>query len=137
MGAKIRPVTPGQRFGRGTVSTPDAGRNQLGAVLVQLLCDCGARYLTRRNSLWRGVVKSCGCLLRQNLAGGVARGESCHTAVLTEADVHEIRRLYQSTAHLSARDPGCWTCRRLAAKFGASPQAIRRVVRRATWRHVI
>jgi hypothetical protein len=131
-----RPVTPGQRFGRGTVTTPDAGRDYRSAVLVRLLCECGTEYLAARYLLWRGTIKSCGCLSRQNLAEGRPRGGSCPAAKLTEADVREMRRLYQSTRHLPQADPARWSYPRLAAKFGVRVGAVKRAVRRVTWRHV-
>jgi hypothetical protein len=136
MPGNMRRVAAGQRFGRGTVTTPDAGRDYHNAVQVRLLCDCGTEYLALRARLWRGVVKSCGCLSRQNLAEGRSRGASHHSAKLTEADVREIRRLYRSTAHLRHRDPARWSYPRLAAKFGVHVNTVKRAGRRATWRHV-
>lgn len=55
-------VEIGQRFGVGVVVEPNVGRNERGHVLVQLRCDSGILHLTRREALWAGRFKACGCL---------------------------------------------------------------------------
>jgi hypothetical protein len=59
-------VTAGQRFGRGTVTDPEAGRARGGrARCARLRCDCGTEYEARLTDLLRGVIRSCGCLHRE------------------------------------------------------------------------
>lgn len=57
-----KPVEVGQRFSRGVVLVPDAGRNQFRSPLTTLRCDCGTEYTTARKNLWSSGTKSCGCL---------------------------------------------------------------------------
>jgi hypothetical protein len=54
-------VQAGQRFGVGVVVNPDAGRNERGHVLVSLQCDSGNVHVERREGLWAGRFKVCGC----------------------------------------------------------------------------
>lgn len=51
-------VTPGQRFGNGTVLAELHGRHRP----VRLLCDCGTEYTARLGNLTSRNTKSCGCL---------------------------------------------------------------------------
>jgi hypothetical protein len=53
-------------------------------------------------------------------------GERCHAAVLTEADVRDIR------ARSEAGEKGC----AIAAAYGVSQMCVSQVIRRKTWRHV-
>lgn len=55
------------------------------------------------------------------------KGEAHFKALLTEADVLEIRRLYPERA---------WTRYRLADRYGVSPHTISQVVGRQTWKHI-
>lgn len=57
------------------------------------------------------------------------RGEKSPTAKLTEADVREIRSLFDQMPRYGA-------ARELSAKFGVSPQMISLIVNRKSWKHV-
>jgi hypothetical protein len=63
-------VTPGQRFGRGTVIDPEI-RVPLGKQTDQtgrgarLLCDCGTEYMALIKHLTNGSITSCGCAHRE------------------------------------------------------------------------
>jgi len=59
-------------------------------------------------------------------AGGVARGERQHLSKLTEADVIQIRNMY---------DTGLGS-RKIGATFGISPQTAWLIKTRKTWAHV-
>jgi len=58
----------------------------------------------------------------------VARGECCGNAVLTEADVREMRSRHATLGHGS---------RKLSKAFGVSRATAQAVINRKTWRHVI
>jgi hypothetical protein len=61
-GCARRPaVRAGQRFGRGVVTDPDAGRNAHGHRLARLRCDCGTAYEAAISALRAGKSTSCGC----------------------------------------------------------------------------
>lgn len=65
MGKALTPPADGTRFGRGTVICTGircGKRMLLGAVM---LCDCGQHYSATLAHLRAGLVKSCGCLLRE------------------------------------------------------------------------
>lgn len=55
------------------------------------------------------------------------RGEDCHTAVLTEEKVREIRKLYAE---------GKLSLKRLAQQFGVTDGTIYQIVSKKTWKHV-
>lgn len=56
-------ITPGDRYGRGTViGEARVGGRYRGA---RMQCDCGAQYVTRVTDLVRGTCQSCGCLRRE------------------------------------------------------------------------
>jgi len=57
----------------------------------------------------------------------MACGERNGSAVLTEDNVREIRRLYAGQG---------WTLQSLAERFGVVKGTINFIVRRKTWRHV-
>lgn len=57
---------------------------------------------------------------------GAPRGEACRSARLTVASVLLIRERHASGGSAAA----------LAAEFGVTPQAVRKVVLRRSWRHV-
>jgi hypothetical protein len=56
----------------------------------------------------------------------VVRGDDHHTAVLAEADVPEIRRLYRAGV----------ACPEIAERFGVAEETIRHVLIGRTWSHV-
>src|SRR5208337_574300 len=58
----------GQKYGRLLVKK--LSRRHDKAVYWDCLCDCGKRATVRSNDLRKGHIKSCGCLLKENLAGG-------------------------------------------------------------------
>lgn len=53
----------GKRFGRLTVKVL-IGKDRHRNLLWSCKCDCGGQTITRTNSLNMGLVKSCGCLVR-------------------------------------------------------------------------
>jgi hypothetical protein len=55
----------GRIFTRLTVEGPTGRRTPTGSALWACLCACGNRKEVSTNSLMRGKVKSCGCLLRK------------------------------------------------------------------------
>lgn len=61
------------------------------------------------------------------LQGKSIRGESHHRAKLTEAMVHEVRRLHAE---------GVGGCRTLARRFGVTKHTVQSIVLRETWKHV-
>ncbi len=60
----------GRTFDRLTVKGPTGRRNRSGSAIWSCLCVCGATKEACSNALMRGKVKSCGCLLRENLRKG-------------------------------------------------------------------
>jgi len=62
-----QPHLEGQQFGRLLV-VEEAGRDHRNAVLWRCVCSCGNEKLVISTHLLRGVVRSCGCLHRENLA---------------------------------------------------------------------
>jgi hypothetical protein len=60
--------------------------------------------------------------------GRVPRGEGSNLAKLSENDVREIRRLYESGTLRNAE---------LSAKFGIAERSVYHIVRRKTWAHVV
>ena len=77
MGAPKLFVQPGQRFGRGTVTDPEAGYGSRGHRQASLICDCGTEYAANLSSLVSGTARSCGCLAREMAAERMrARGLS-------------------------------------------------------------
>jgi hypothetical protein len=56
------PVKAGQRYGKGVVTDPDAGRHSSGHRLVSLRCDCGNTYTITYSQCLGGGTRSCGCL---------------------------------------------------------------------------
>jgi hypothetical protein len=107
-----RPVEVGQRFGRGVVLVPDAGRsNKSGNVVVTMQCDCSNEYTAARADLWTGRVQSCGCLRAELLATGLhGRGEAhplWKGAAASYSTLHaRLRRLLGSATHCSVWDCG-------------------------------
>lgn len=61
-------IDEGDRFGRLTVTEPDAGRNRHHKRLVRVRCDCGTVKVLALNHLRSGVITSCGCW-RQEVGG--------------------------------------------------------------------
>jgi len=57
------------------------------------------------------------------------RGERCHSAKLTEAQVREAREEFENDKTLACRE-------RLAEEFGVALVTVNKVVYRMTWRHV-
>lgn len=53
-----------KRFGR-LVAIKPTGQKKWGVSLWSCTCDCGKEHVAAINSLKRGLVKSCGCLLRE------------------------------------------------------------------------
>jgi len=112
---------------------PSSGRLTLIEVIrkdnhryVRARCSCPAATVVEvSGSNWlSGNSKSCGCL----------RTESARTrAKLDQEKADEIRRLHASTAHLSQRDPGKWTGRKLAEKFGVSTAHVSQVLKGKLW----
>jgi hypothetical protein len=68
--------------------------------------------------------------------GTGSRGEKHGQAKASEADVIEMRRLWESTKHLGRFDAARWSLPRLSAKFGLSIPAIHKIVKGETWAHV-
>lgn len=68
--------------------------------------------------------------------GTLLRGERNGFAKLTEADVSEIRALYESTRHLPLHHPDRWTLEMLAERHSCSLSRVSRVVRRESWTHL-
>ena len=67
---------------------------------------------------------------------GPTRGEAVHGAVLTEADIREIRRLHDSERD-APRYGRTWTEKALATRFGTTQENIGCIVRRDTWKWVV
>jgi hypothetical protein len=120
MNRQQRPVTVGQRFGRGSVLVPDAGRSN-SFVMVGLICDCGTVYITRRKDLWAGQTLSCGC----RRCRPDNRGQRHGKAKLTDDDIRRIRS-----------NPGRLPQTALAAEFGVGQSRISDIVNKRAWRHV-
>jgi hypothetical protein len=114
------PVTVGQRFGRGSVLVPDAGRSRR-FVMVCLICDCGSLCTTRRKDLQAGLTLSCGC----RRARPDNRGQRHGRAKLTSDDVQAIRS-----------NPGQLPQAQLAAQYGVRQSRISEIVRDQAWRHL-
>src|SRR3954454_12334770 len=53
----LRPLEPGQKFGRLTLVARVAARN----LRWECLCECGSRHLVYAGNLRSGRVSSCGC----------------------------------------------------------------------------
>ena len=65
MGAKLD--LTGQRFGRLVAISP-AGKNDYGANLWRLACDCGGEKVAVTGRLRKGECMSCGCLAQESRA---------------------------------------------------------------------
>jgi len=63
-------------------------------------------------------------------------GERNGNVKLTEADVIEIRRLWESTRYLGRWHPDRWTQRKIGDKYGVSPSIIGRIISGKNWKHV-
>jgi hypothetical protein len=62
-------IMPGERFGKLTV-IQEIGKNEIGSIMYEVLCDCGNASLAAGSSLRKGERTSCGCnVIRQNLLG--------------------------------------------------------------------
>lgn len=55
----------GKRFGRLIILNKTNIKNKFGYIQYDCICDCGNHLLASRNSLIRGLIKSCGCLHSQ------------------------------------------------------------------------
>ena len=78
------------------------------------------------------------CHGKLDVFGG--KGSARWQAKLNEAQIIEIRALYESTRNLGPMTniphPDRWTCKRLAEKFGVKDGAIEAIIGGQTWRHV-
>ncbi|MGH3406413.1 MAG: hypothetical protein ACRDRJ_28520 [Streptosporangiaceae bacterium] len=63
-------------------------------------------------------------------------GERNGMAKLAEADVIEIRRLYESTLDLGRYHPERWTLQRLADEYGVDRCTIHDALQGKTWKHL-
>lgn len=57
----------GQRFGRLTVIERVPNTSKYKCVKLRCLCDCGNERIVDRDSLVRGLTRSCGCLRRESM----------------------------------------------------------------------
>lgn len=57
----------GQKFGRLTAIEPTTARGRGRHVFWRCVCDCGGSKAVSAGHLRKGVVRSCGCLLREHL----------------------------------------------------------------------
>ena len=69
------------------------------------------------------------------LKGRRAKGEAVNTAKLTEAQVREIRRLYEPAA-VRGQHLGRTSNREIARRYGVSDAMISYILRGTSWRHV-
>lgn len=72
-------ISAGERYGRLLVL--EAGYYKGRSCAVKCICDCGKEIITTAANLKRGIVKSCGCLGRENArrvvtTHGLSRGKS-------------------------------------------------------------
>lgn len=72
MDKRIKDIT-GQRFGRLIVLEHCEERRSYRSSMWKTQCDCGANKLFTRASLVQAGVKSCGCLMRENVAAASRR----------------------------------------------------------------
>jgi len=63
-------------------------------------------------------------------------GERNANATLTEADVIEIPRLWESTRHLGRWHPDRWTQHKIGDKYGVGRSIIGRIILGKNWKHL-
>ena len=95
--------------------------------------DDGTQCNWADNLEWGTAAKNLGDDKRRDGTLGMARGERNGQSKLTAADVREIQRLWQSTAHLSRVHPDRWNQYKLAEEFGLSQSGISEIVRGVRW----
>ena len=61
-----------QRFGRLTAIS-STGEKKWGVFLWHCMCDCGGTHIAAVNSLIAGLVRSCGCLLKETASNNAMR----------------------------------------------------------------
>jgi hypothetical protein len=71
------PLQPGQIFHRLTV-VDYAGRNASGHRICEVRCVCGTTKILRETAVKRGDIKSCGCLIVEELQHRLERGDRPH-----------------------------------------------------------
>lgn len=54
-----------KKFGRLTLLEP-IGKDELNFILWKCKCDCGKEHVTRGSYVSRGMIRSCGCLRKEN-----------------------------------------------------------------------
>lgn len=84
--------------------------------------DCGAKYRTIENY----VNPKPGPEKGMPRPGNIAKGESHGSAVLTEKDIRNIRRLHEAY----------YTHKVIAEKYGISASYVSKIARRKAWTHL-
>jgi hypothetical protein len=112
----------GKKFGRLTV-IKEYGKNKLGRILYECLCDCGIIKIIPRYSLVTGNTKSCGCLMIEKIK--LAQTKHNHTknnkaSKTYEAYHHMIQRCTnpndKSYKNYGGRTQPITVCRRWSNK---------------------